>query len=139
MNLVLLGHIESAWLAQLKKAIQDWPAQPTAVYQEPSPPLHQPPLPYSPDDLWLLISPAGVSSHEPTDCWRTALIDWQIPFQMGFSASRSGIENLKFAWSRHARSSGGQRPEIKPRYKRNCENCSDPDCEHQLFSAIKLK
>lgn len=28
-------------------------------------------------------------------------------------------------------------PELQPRWTRTCEKCSDPDCEHRLFTALR--
>ena len=69
-------------------------------------------------------------------CVRAHLLQARLPFRVLYGDSVQALQNLSFAWSSHVRSQSALRPEILPRWEGVCESCSDPECEHRLFSRL---
>ncbi len=133
MKLWLLGACEASFATALQEASGHWPNPPSAlVLREDS--QHASMHAYIAGDLLVLL---GHSPAPQQDFWRAQMASARLPFQVLFGESTThAIENLRFAWSSHVRSQSALRPEIRPRWTGVCESCSDPDCEHRLFSQL---
>ena len=78
----------------------------------------------------------GATPPAEQDSWRGLLLQARLPFQVLYGDSVQALQNLRFAWSSHVQSQSALRPEILPRWEGVCEGCSDPECEHRLFSRL---
>jgi hypothetical protein len=78
----------------------------------------------------------GSTPSAAQDSWRAHLLQARQPFQVLYGDSTQALQNLSFAWSSHVQSQSALRPEILPRWEGVCESCSDPECEHRLFSRL---
>ena len=78
----------------------------------------------------------GATAPAEQDSWRGHLLQARLPFQVLYGDSVQALQNLCFAWSSHVQSQSALRPEILPRWEGVCESCSDPECEHRLFSRL---
>jgi hypothetical protein len=81
----------------------------------------------------------GATAPAEQDSWRGHLLQARLPFQVLYGASAQALQNLSFAWSSHVQSQSALRPEILPRWEGVCESCSDPECEHRLFSRLLVQ
>ncbi|MEY2620875.1 MAG: hypothetical protein RIT26_695 [Pseudomonadota bacterium] len=132
MNLVLLGPIERGLVVALRDAFSDSRRAPRDIEWGWAHPDVQPRPEWTDADLWMVWAEG-----EHAMAWREHLMGRQITFQMALGRGRELIDNIRFAWGRHARSLSDTRAEIRPRYISACEDCADPQCEHRLFQRIK--
>jgi hypothetical protein len=132
MNLVLLGPVDRGLVLELEDALSGTRRVPRDIVWGWTRPDISPRPEFGPDDLLMVIAHA-----EGADDWRQHLLQRELSFQMAQGADRELVDNIRFAWARHARSQAGQRPEIRPRYISACDNCADPECEHRLFKLNK--
>lgn len=132
MNLVLLGPADRWLVVALEDALSDTRRTPRdIVWGWEQPDLTAPPQ-FDPGDLLTVLADAP-QAH----LWREHLLERNLSFQMAQGEGQVLVQNIRYAWARHARSLDAQRPEIRPRYLSACENCADPECEHRLFKLTK--
>ena len=132
MNLVLLGPIDRWLVVALRDAFSDTRRAPGDIEWGWANPEVEPRPIWRDTDLWMVWA-EGAHAMD----WRGYLMQQQITFQMAQGQGRELIENIRFAWGRHARSRSDTRAEIRPRYISACEDCADPQCEHRLFNLGK--
>ncbi len=132
MNLVLLGPTDRSLVVALEDALADTRRPPRDIvwgWDRPDTPT---PALFGEHDLLVVLADTA-----PADAWREHLIARGVGFAVAQGQGREQVNNIRFAWARHARSQAGQRPEIRPRYISACDNCADPECEHRLFRLNK--
>jgi hypothetical protein len=132
MNLVLLGPAERWLVRALEEALSDTRRAPRDIvwgWEQPDP--SSPPQ-FDEGDLLAVLADAPQAKS-----WREHLLNRGLSFQMAQGEGQTLVQNIRYAWARHARSLDAQRPEIRPRYLSACENCADPECEHRLFRLSK--
>ena len=132
MKLWVLGACEASFAADLQQASNTWPAPPSSVAF----------LTFAGDAAAQAIGAhdfvalMGSTPSAAQDSWRAHLLQARLPFQVLYGDSAQALQNLSFAWSSHVQSQSALRPEILPRWEGVCESCSDPECEHRLFSRL---
>jgi hypothetical protein len=132
MNLVLLGPADRWLVRALEEALSDARRTPRDIvwgWEQPDT-AHPPAL--DEGDLLMVLADAP-QAH----LWREHLLARDLGFQTAQGQGQALVQNIRYAWARHARSQDAQRPEIRPRYLSACENCADPECEHRLFRLTK--
>jgi hypothetical protein len=132
MNLVLLGPADRWLVLALEDALSDARRTPRDIVWGWEQPDNASPPPFDAEDLLAVLADAPQAS-----LWREHLLARDLSFQMVQGEGQALVQNIRYAWARHARSLDAQRPEIKPRYLSACENCADPECEHRLFRLSK--
>ncbi len=132
MNLVLLGPTDRGLVVALEDALSDTRRAPRDIVWGWDRPDMTPTPQFGDSDLLVVLADTPQA-----DAWREHLIARGLGFSVAQGQAREQVENIRFAWARHARSQTGQRPEIRPRYISACENCADPECEHRLFRLNK--
>ncbi len=132
MNLVLLGPTDRSWVVALEDALSDTRRPPRDIVWGWEHPDENPAPQWNPSDLLMVLADASQAQ-----AWREHLLQRGESFQVAQGQGRSLVDNIRYAWARHARSLEAQRPEIRPRYLSACENCADPECEHRLFRLTK--
>jgi hypothetical protein len=132
MNLVLLGATDRSLVVALEDALSDTRRAPRDIVWGWVSPDMTPTPTFDEGDLLMVLAQTPQAS-----AWRQHLMQSEWPFQMAQGEGRHLVENIRYAWARHARSIEAQRPEIRPRYLSACENCADPECEHRLFRLTK--
>ncbi|HSW16081.1 MAG TPA: ATP-binding protein [Ramlibacter sp.] len=79
----------------------------------------------------------GPHVREPVDALvreslQKAGVDWRVVYGMGDERTRNALaavaEVAPWAWP--------SEPERAPRWQGLCDHCSDPDCEHRLFTGL---
>ena len=133
MKLWLLGACDPSFVAALKQATPHWPCAPAALIFRETPDDAASLRVASDRDLLVLL---GATAPTAQAAWRTHLANSGWPFQVLYGEAPQALKNLAFAWSSHVRSQSALRPEILPRWEGVCEACSDPECEHRLFSRL---
>ena len=135
MRLWVLGACEASFAADLKQASSTWPAPPSSIafLTLPGDAASQA---IGAHDFVALM---GATAPAEQDTWRAHLLQARLPFQVLYGDSAQALQNLSFAWSSHAQSQSALRPEILPRWEGVCESCSDPECEHRLFSRLLVQ
>ncbi len=83
----------------------------------------------------------GPQSRQPVDaCLRTVLAQGGVPFQVVYGSGPVRLQNALNAIDSIAGSAdgicAGARFHSKKAWVWNCEKCSDPECEHRLFSGL---
>jgi nicotinamide riboside kinase len=90
-------------------------------------------LPWTPDGL----QRQGPQAREPVDALvreglEKAAVAWQVVYGRGEERVRNALEAVAeiapWAWTAQA--------QAEPRWRGLCETCSDPDCEHRLFTGL---
>ena len=132
MRLWVLGACEASFAADLKQASSTWPAPPSSIAFLTLPGDAASQVIGTHDFLALM----GATAPAVQDSWRAHLLQARLPFRVLYGDSVQALQNLSFAWSSHVRSQSALRPEILPRWEGVCESCSDPECEHRLFSRL---
>jgi hypothetical protein len=132
MNLVLLGPTDRSLVVALEDALSDARRTPRDIVWGWDRPDMTPVPEFETGDLLMVLAETDQAS-----AWREHLMQRELAFQVGQGQGRQLVENIRYAWARHARSIDAQRPEIRPRYLSACENCADPECEHRLFRLTK--
>ncbi|MDI9331951.1 MAG: hypothetical protein QM527_11710 [Alphaproteobacteria bacterium] len=132
MNLVLLGQTDRGLVVALQDAFSDTRRSPRDIVWGWDHPHVQPRPEFNNNDLLMVLAQS-----ESAQDWRDHLLQRQLGFVVAQGQGRELIENIRFAWGRHARSQADTRSEIRPRYISACENCVDPECEHRLFRLSK--
>jgi hypothetical protein len=132
MKLVLLGPADRWLVRSLEEALSDTRRAPRDIVWGWERPDLQSPPPFDPGDLLAVLADAPQASE-----WREHLLHRDLSFLMAQGESEALVQNIRYAWARHARSLDAQRPEIRPRYVSACEDCADPECEHRLFRLNK--
>lgn len=132
MKLWILGACDASFAADLQQASSAWPVAPSALAFL-TPPGNASLQAIRAHDFVALM---GRASQTEQDCWRAQLALARLPFQVFYGDSEQVLQNLSFAWSSHVRSQSALRPEILPRWEGVCESCSDPECEHRMFSRL---
>ena len=132
MKLWVLGAFEAPFATDLKQASSTWPAPPASIAFLT--------LPGDASSLAIgahdFVALMGATAPAVQDSWRAHLLQARLPFQVLYGDSAQALQNLSFAWSSHVQSQSALRPEILPRWEGVCESCSDPECEHRLFSRL---
>ena len=132
MNLVLLGPTERSLVVALEDALADARRMPRDIVWGWDRPDMTPTPQFDDGDLLMVLAET-----DQAQAWREHLLAKGLSFQMAQGAGAGLVDNIRYAWARHARSIDAQRPEIRPRYLSACENCADPECEHRLFRLTK--
>lgn len=132
MNLVLLGQVERGLVVALQDAFSDARRSPRDIVWGWERPDQGAKPQFNEDDLLMVLA-----EDEHAQAWREHLLGRELGFQVAHGQSHTLIENIRYAWGRHARSRSDARSEIRPRYLSACENCADPECEHRLFRLSK--
>jgi hypothetical protein len=132
MNLVLLGPTDRGLVVALEDALADSRRVPRDIVWGWNKPDMTPAPQFGESDLLVVLADT-----DQADAWKAYLMAKSLSFAVAQGTGREQVENIRFAWARHARSQAGQRPEIRPRYISACENCADPECEHRLFNLSK--
>lgn len=80
----------------------------------------------------------GAYSREPVNALlRTALARGSIPYQVVYGHGPARVQNALHAIDSIAGSKASHRPSKSlAAWSWNCEKCSDPECEHRLFSDL---
>ena len=80
----------------------------------------------------------GAHSREPVNALlRTALARGGIPYQVVYGHGPARVQNALHAIDSIAGSKASHRPSKSlAAWSWNCEKCSDPECEHRLFSDL---
>lgn len=93
--------------------------------------------------LDLPCTPAELRLREAADaCLRAALADAGIAYHVVYGQGKQRLENAliaikNIATSAYAKSARGQFDSESSRLRAwNCEKCSDPECEHRLFTRL---
>ena len=132
MKLWVLGACEARFATDLQQASSTWPAPPASIAFLT--------LPGDASSLAIgahdFVALMGATAPAEQDSWRGHLLQARLPFQVLYGDSVQALQNLCFAWSSHVQSQSALRPEILPRWEGVCESCSDPECEHRLFSRL---
>ena len=132
MNLVLLGPADRGLVRALEDALSDTRRRPRDIVWGWVQPDTAHPALFDEGDLLAVLADVPQAK-----LWREHLMARGLSFQMAQGEDQALIQNIRYAWARHARSQDAQRPEIRPRYVSACENCADPECEHRLFRLSK--
>ena len=132
MKLWLLGACDASFVAALKQAVPHWPGAPSELIFLETPGTVSLDV-NSTRDLLVLL---GTTPPTVQAAWRAYLLNSRWPFQVLYGETAQALQNLAYAWSSHVRSHSALRPEILPRWDGVCEACSDPACEHRLFSRL---
>jgi hypothetical protein len=132
VKLWVLGTGDLSLATELQHASLAWPSAPSEILLLENP-VQDALRSAGPRDFLALWGTARTTLQED---WRALLSSATLSFQVFYGSRPQMLENLAYAWSSHVGSPSALRSEILPRWEGVCETCSDPACEHRLFSRL---